>query len=151
MDAVTYSSPIVLRFIREHLVPVRLPYDAEPYAARFRVKWTPMLVLLDGQGQEVFRTEGYLPPDDLVPTLMLPIAKEMMAVGAFDEAERMLSDLVRFYPKSDQAPEGVYFRGVARYKKKGDARALKEAYDMLAASYPGSSWTRRALPFRTLQ
>ena len=30
MDAVTYPTPDVIQFIQDHVVPIRLPFDAKP-------------------------------------------------------------------------------------------------------------------------
>ncbi|OEU46935.1 MAG: hypothetical protein BBJ60_05180 [Desulfobacterales bacterium S7086C20] len=37
MDTVTYPNPEVIKFIQDHVVPVRLPSDAKPEAADFNV------------------------------------------------------------------------------------------------------------------
>ena len=51
------------------------------------------------------------------------------------------------YPKSDQAPEAIYFQGVARFKSTHDMKPLKEAYEKLKATYPNSAWTKKAYPY----
>ena len=151
MDAGTYPNPAVIRFIRENVIPIRVLYDQQPLAGRFRVNWTPTLILLDTQGNEVYRNEGALGPGSLIPTLMLGIGKEKSNSGHYKEAASYFDALVSKYPKSEEAPEAIYYRGIARFKSTKDLKAMKEAYRQLYAGYPASSWTRKAQPYSTLK
>ena len=47
-------------------------------------------------------------------------------------------------------PEAIFLQGVARYKKSGDPKPLKEAYETLTADFPDNEWTKRAYPYRLL-
>ena len=150
MDAVSYPNGKVIDFITERLVPLRVAFDAQPLSSQFRVTWTPTLVTLDMYGTEHHRTVGFLPPEELVPSLSLGIAKIDFAAGEFNDAIVNLDFLLNRYPKSGSAPEAVYIRGVSRYKSTKDASMLKEAYERLSADYPDSEWARRAQPYSLL-
>ncbi|GAB4246138.1 MAG: hypothetical protein Kow0054_00050 [Deferrisoma sp.] len=150
MDAVTYPQEAVAEFVSTRMVPLRIPSDAQPYAGQFNVKWTPTLVTLDRDGTEHHRTLGFLPPEELIPSLLLGSAKCHFDAERFEAALKELDELLSQYPKSDAAPEAIFVRGVARYKHTGDPKPLKEAYEKLAADYPDSPWTKRALPYRLL-
>jgi outer membrane protein assembly factor BamD (BamD/ComL family) len=116
----------------------------------FNVKWTPTLVTLDSQGKEHHRTVGFLSPEELIPSLLLGIAKSFFETDRFKEALQNIDRLLAEYPKSDSAPEAIYLRGVCRYKSTKDPKPLKDAYEKLNAEYPLSEWTKRAYPYRLL-
>ena len=150
MDAVTYPDAKVIRFISEKMIPLRVPFDAQPLSADFNIKWTPSLITLDTEGKEHHRTLGFLAPEELIPSLSLGIAKSYFEADRFDEALAGLDQLLGEYPKSDSTPEAVYLRGVCRYKSTQDPKPLKEAYEQLKAQHPSSEWTKRAYPYRLL-
>jgi thioredoxin-related protein len=147
MDAVTYPNPAVVQFIEKNVVPVRILYNQQPLASQFKVKWTPTLILLDAEGNEVYRSEGFLPPDNLIPALILGIGKLELQHAVYDKAASHFSNIVSKYSESDEAPEAVYFLGVARFKATHDLKAMRDAYENLKAKYPKSSWTKKAQPY----
>jgi hypothetical protein len=150
MGAVTYPSANVIEFISQNMVPIQVLFDAKPLATDFNVKWTPTIITLDAEGKEHHRTVGFLPPEDLIPSLMLGIAKCHFDRETFGEALSTLEKLLAGYPKSDSAPEAIYLQGVARYKSTHSPKPLKEAYEKLQTEYPTSEWTKRAYPYRLL-
>ncbi len=150
MDAVTYPSAMVVAFIEENLVPLRLPYNHEPLAGTFGVQETPCLILLDGDGIEHHRTTGFLPPEELIAAIQLGKAKILQDRGVFDEALKLLDLLLAEQPKSGSAPEALYQRGLCLYKSTHDSRYLKEVYEQLKKNYPDSDWTRRSARYRLL-
>jgi len=150
MDAVTYPNPEVVKFIQDHVVPVRLPSDAKPEADDFNVKWTPTLIILDLEGKEHHRTTGFLAPEELLPMILLGIGKTHFEREEFTEAITGLGKLLKDYRQSDSAPEAIYYQGVCLYKSTHEPQPLKEAYEKLQADYPTSEWAKRAAPYRLL-
>jgi len=150
MDAVTYPDENVQRFINENLIPLRIPADSKPYADDFRVKWTPTLVTLGPDSEEHHRTVGFLPPQELIPSLLLGMAKFHFDHDRFHEAKELLSRLDAEYGESDAAPEALYLAGVCGYKASHDVTPLKQAYEGLASRFPDNEWTKRAAPYRLL-
>jgi TolA-binding protein len=150
MDAVTYPESKVIGFISENMIPLRIPFDAQPLSTDFNVTWTPTLITLDSDGKEHHRTVGFLAPEELIPSLLLGIAKSYFETDRFDEALENLQKVLAEHPKSDSAPEAIYLRGVCGYKSTHDPKPLKEAYEKLHAEHPSSEWTRRAYPYRLL-
>jgi tetratricopeptide (TPR) repeat protein len=150
MDAVTYPKEKVIQFINQNVIPLRVAFDAQPIASDFNVQWTPTLVTLDEEGKEHHRSVGFLSDEELIPSLLLGIAKINFDLERFDQALSSLEKLITEYPKSDSAPEAFYLRGVSRYKSTHDPKPLKEAYEQLQATYPSSEWTKRAYPYRLL-
>jgi hypothetical protein len=151
MDAVAYPDQGVTAFISENLVPLRLPADDPKYGPKYRVKWTPTLLLLDGDGVEQYRTLGFYPPDELIPSLLLGMGK-----GCFNRPDRKAAcgyfqRIMKDYPKNPLAPEAIYLNGVSLYIETHDVGNLIAIYDRLDAEYPGSPWLTRALPYRLLK
>ena len=150
MDAVTYPNEKVAEFIDQNLIALRVAFDSQPLSADFKVNWTPTLVTVDPQGREHHRTVGFLAPEELIPSLMLGIAKMHFDQNDFDSALPQFEKVLAEYPRSDATPEAVYLRGVSRYKKTHNAKPLKEAYEELQKAYPSSEWAKRAAPYRLL-
>lgn len=150
MEAVTFPQPRVIEFMSEQVIPVRLPHDHKPLAEQFQVKWTPTLITLDGDGKEHHRTVGFLPPEDLMASILLGKAKVYFDRDDFQAALKVLEALLSQFPKSGSAPEAVFLSGVCGYKRTGDPKPLKAAYERLASGYPESEWTQRAYPYRLL-
>jgi hypothetical protein len=111
---------------------------------------TPTLITLDSGGKEYHRTVGFLSPQELIPSLMLGIAKCHFDLERFEEAIVVLETLFADYPQSDCATESVYPYGVSRFKKTHEVGPLKEAYERLQKDYPAGEWTKRAIPYRLL-
>jgi tetratricopeptide (TPR) repeat protein len=149
MGAVTYPKAEVVEFVEQNLVPLQVLSDA-PLAKDFNLQWTPTLIVLDTDGKEHHRAIGFLPPEELIPMLMVGIGKCYFDNQQFDKAISTLEKLLAQYPKSDAAPEAVYLLGVARYKSTHDPKPLKQAYEQLASQYAASEWTKRASPYRLL-
>jgi len=150
MDAMTFPALEVSNFITDRMIPLRAEIGARSLASDFRVVWTPTLIILDFYGKEHQRTVGFIPPDEMVASLLLGIGKVGFEHDQFNEAVIQLNTLLNGYPKSASAPEAVYLRGVARYKSSHAVAALRETYQQLLAEYPGSAWTRRAEPYSLL-
>jgi hypothetical protein len=150
MDAATYPNHKVTRFIQDNVIAVRIRHD-QPLADLFKVKWTPTLVLVDSDGKEVYRNVGFLPPDSLVPALMMGIGKLELQQGDPGKAVIHFERVASSFPESEEAPEAVYFTGVSRFKISHDIKMMREASDRLAAKYPSSSWTKKAQPYSSLK
>jgi outer membrane protein assembly factor BamD (BamD/ComL family) len=112
--------------------------------ARFDVSWTPTVLIMDPDGTERHRIEGYLPNREFRAQLELGLARSAFKAGRFDEAEKRYDQLVRSYEATPAAPEALYWRAVSRYKGTGDPSSLGAVADELAQRYPGSEWATRA-------
>ena len=71
MDTVSYPNPKVIDFFAKNLIPVRVLITSKPLPQKFKVQWTPTLVLLDEEGEEHHRTVGFLAAEELLASLML--------------------------------------------------------------------------------
>lgn len=150
MDTVSYPDKKVIEFINNSLISLRVRFDAQPMATDFNLKWTPTLIILDKAGKEHHRTVGFFPAEELIPSLLLGIAKVHFDLNEFNDALSRLEKILSDFPKSGSAPEAIYLKGVCLYKDTKNPKGLKEAYEQLQAKYPESEWTKRAYPYRLL-
>lgn len=151
MDAVAYPDAAVSEFIRANLIPVRIQADDLEVAPRFLIKWTPSLLVLDKQGVKHHKTVGFFWPQELIPSLLLGMGRTYFDQPDRPKAISYFEQIIASYPRSFQAPEAVYFRGVSRYIETHDAANLIAIYDHLKSEYPESEWSMRANPYRLLK
>jgi len=147
MDAVTYPNAKVVEFLQNRMVPLKLDYNAEPYATNYMVKWTPNLLVIDAEGKEHHRIVGFLPAVEFIPSLLLGMGKACFNGDQLKEAVEFFEQVISEYSYSGSAPEAVFYRGVAGYKSTHQIDSLKEAYRKLQVQYHYSEWARRAYPY----
>ena len=109
-----------------------------------------MLTILDEQGSGHQQTLGFFPPEELIPSIMLGIAKVHFNHDRLENALLTLHTLQADYPKSAAVPEAIYLEGVSRFKQGHEPKTLKDAYEQLQTDFPASEWTQRAYPYRLL-
>jgi TolA-binding protein len=125
-------------------LPVRLHVKEQPKAfERFKAKWTPTLALLDSEGNEQYRIEGFLPADKLLARLQLGVAKAAFQRGQFADAEKHFRTVHEQYPDSEAAPEAIYWGAVAAYKATGSFQSMGPAGKLLQEKYPQSEWAQK--------
>ncbi|MGH9455295.1 MAG: tetratricopeptide repeat protein, partial [Terriglobia bacterium] len=110
---------------------------------RFKAEWTPTAIIAEPDGTERYRFSGFLPADDFLAQLRLGLAKAAFSRGDYDAAARAFRALAAAYPRSESAPEAVYWAGVSDYKATGKPDPLQEAGKQLQAKYPESSWAKK--------
>lgn len=117
------------------------------YFHRFDAVWTPTVLVLDPEGEERLRIEGYLPRDEFRAHLEMGLARVAFMGKRWADAEQRYAQIVERYPDSKVAPEAVYWRGVSRYKATNDHTALGEVPEQLKGKYSDSVWALKALPW----
>jgi hypothetical protein len=147
-----YPDERVAHLINQNFIPARVhvreqPEDYRRFGQRFGAQWTPTLVIAP-DGTERHRIEGFLPSEDLMAQLLLGLGHSAFSRERWEEAERRFREVVERFPKSDAAPEALYWAGVARYKGKGDANALAETGREFTKRYQDSSWAKKASVWR---
>jgi hypothetical protein len=150
MGAVTYPNDKVVKFVDHDFVPVQIEVSNTALKGQFNVTWTPTIILLDADGNEVHLVVGFLPPEEFIPTFMVAKGKWYFNADQQPEAQGMFEAALREYPDSAAAAEAIFFRGVSHYKLTHDAKSLRAAYETLTAKFPGSEWTKRAAPYRLI-
>jgi len=151
MDAVAYPDPEVAAFITDNLIPLRIPADDPELGPRYKIKWTPTLLILDPDGTEHYRTLGFYPPEDLIPSLLLGMGKAKFNQPDRPAARNYFQRIISDYPANGLAPEAIYLNGVAGFIDTHDISHLIGIYDSLASDYPDSPWLTRADPYRLLK
>ncbi|HEX6322262.1 MAG TPA: thioredoxin fold domain-containing protein [Vicinamibacterales bacterium] len=148
MDAEVYSSPTVAALVGDYFIPVRVHVkqkeDFARLGAKYNAQWTPTTLVIDGEGVERHRLEGFLPLEDFASQLLLGRAHAARLANKFDEAEQRYRTVIEQYPLTDAAAESQYWAGVSRYKGTGDAHALVETAQAFDARYQESAWAKKA-------
>ena len=139
----------VVRFVEQSFVPARVHVkeqaeDFKRLGQRFNALWTPTQLILEPDGTERHRIEGFLPADDLLAELTLGLGKAAFARQKWDEAEKYFRSVVEQFPNASAAPQAMYWAGVARYKRTNDAEVLGETGRELTSRHPDSEWAKRA-------
>lgn len=150
MNAGPYSDERVQKFLEDHFIPLKIQcfFDhPDELMKRFNVTWTPTLVVLDPDGREHHRMVGYVPVDDLLAHLGLGRGKVLFDTKHLVNAIQAFKTVVELHPCAGAAPEAIFYRGVAEYKRGHDAAALRWIHDTLKGKYPESEWTRRSEPY----
>lgn len=143
----------VAGFVNQHFLPARVHVKDTPeafkrYAERYSAPWTPTILELDPDGIERHRVEGFLPADDLLAQLMLGLAHMAFNQERWEEAERRFREIVEQFPRTDAAPEALYWAGVAPYKATSDAKFLKDSARAFTQRYQDSTWAKKASVWR---
>lgn len=129
----------------DQFVPVRAHIkEQKPTFQRFNAQWTPTQLILDPDGVERHRIEGFLPVGDFLAQLELGLGKLHFQKQDYVEAERRLRAACERFPGAGAAPEACYWAGVSAYKASQDAGRLGTTARALQDRYPGSEWTRKA-------
>jgi hypothetical protein len=131
--------------VTENFEPVKIHIKEQPASfKRFGAQWTPTLIVLDPEGHERYRFEGYLPVPEFLAHLHMGLARVAFARSQWSEAERLYREVMEQFPDSEVAPEALYWAGVAKYKQTGDAAALGETAQQFKKKYPESAWAKKS-------
>lgn len=114
------------------------------YFHRFDAVWTPTVVVMDSEGVERFRIEGYLPKEEFRAELEMGLARVALMHKQWADAERRYAQVVERYPDSKVTPEAIYWKGVSRYKETNDHTVLGEVPEQLKGKYADSLWALKA-------
>lgn len=150
MNAGPYSDESVQKFIEEEYVPLKSQCfwkERTELMKRFDIAWTPTFLMQDSTGKVHRKLVGYIPVDDFLAQLKFGKGIIFFEKERHDAAAKWFQRVIDEHAGSGAAPEAVFFRGVAEYKKTHEAGALRRAYDTLSERYPRSEWARRAEPY----
>ncbi len=151
MGKVTYPDAQVIEFINSgRFVPLLTSFDHEPQATDWRVRWTPMLFILEPGQFIVQRNVGFLPPEEFIPWVTLGMAKTAYNQGKFVQALDLAGQVLDKHGACGSAPEAVYLAGISGYRHTHQVEALKQASMRLSSQYPQSLWAKRASPYSLL-
>lgn len=101
------------------------------------------MLVLDPNGRERWRVEGYLPKEEFRAQLELGLARVAFMQKQWVEAQRRYAAILERHPESKAAPEALYWRGASRYSATHDHTALDELRGEFERKYPDSAWALR--------
>jgi len=104
------------------------------------------VLILDSEGTERQRLEGYLPKDEFRASVEMGLARIAFAHKRFADAEKLYGEIARKHPQSKVAPEALYWEAVSHYKGTKDHTSLGAVVKKLKR-YPGSVWADKAIPW----
>ena len=143
MGAVTYREAAVAEAITQRFIPVQVNTQDGTGAgviARYRQAWTPDVRILGADGFEYHSWNGYLPPFEFIPRLLVGQAHALLREGRDPEAAEVLDEVLRRFPTSHAAAEAGYYLAVARHRHSHEAEDLLRNWERLRSRYPYSGW-----------
>jgi hypothetical protein len=135
-------------FIHANFVPLEAHIKEHPaYFKRFEALWTPTILVMDSEGEERYRIEGYLPKDWFRARLEMGLARVQFMHKKFADAQQGYAGIVERYGDLALAAEAIYWRDVCRYKATNDHTVLTPAAVELNEKFPGDEWTLKSAPW----
>ena len=140
-----YPDERVVSFVTRNFVPAKAHVQSQrDVFDRFGAIWTPTQLVLDAQGTERHRVEGFLPVEDFLAQLELGLGKLALDGKNYIEAEHRFRSICEDHPMAGAAPEACYWAGVSAYKATNAPDPLRETAGLLSRRYPESEWARKA-------
>ena len=139
----TYPESLVAELVEKATIPLQFNNtveSAQPTIARYHHIWTPDLRILNGEGDELYRWNGYLPPAEFAAQLLAALGHARLRLREFDAAIALYEEAVRRFPTALVAAEAQYFLAVSRYRKSGEGSDLLKGWHRLEGRYPKSEW-----------
>ena len=148
LRAESYGDAGLASFINDQFVPLHVHIKENPKNfRRFEAVWTPTVLIMDPEGKERFRLEGYLPKDEFGAFLELGLARVAFMRKDWATAEAYYSKILDEDPSSKFVPEAVYYKGVSRYSASHESAELANTATILSERFPGNQWQLRSLPW----
>ncbi|HEX9983955.1 MAG TPA: thioredoxin fold domain-containing protein [Thermoanaerobaculia bacterium] len=145
MEAESYEDAEVASFIHENFVPLGAHIKEHPaWFHRFSAVWTPTILIMDPNGEERWRIEGYLPKNEFRAQLELGLARVDVMRKRWAEAEKRYANVVERYADTNAVPEALYWRDVSKYNQTHDHVPLQNVARELKERYPDSEWAVKA-------
>ena len=104
------------------------------------------MLLIDGDGKERMRSEGYLPNNDFIATLTSGLGRIAFVAKKSADAERWYGDVARS-GGAHFAPEAMYWEAVTHYKVTNNHTVLGKVAEELRNRYLSSVWASKAIPW----
>ena len=137
-----------MSFIRENFIPLGVHVKENPKNFhRFNVAWTPTVLILDPDGSERWRLEGYLPKDEFQAYLELGLGRVAFMKKDWADAEKHFANVLESHPNSKFASQATYYKGVSRYSATHEHEELSNTAATLNEKYHGDEWQLRSLPW----
>jgi TolA-binding protein len=140
---VTYPQTPVIELIVRFTIPVQFDNSKSENSQRLqRIHhiWTPDVRILDHNGYEMYRWDGFLPPSEYMARFECGVAMAYLRSKRYDEAEKCYVDVLRRFSTSYAAAEAQYYLGVVRYRRDPQSDELLTQWAELRSRYPSSEY-----------
>ena len=146
MGAVTYPDPKVEQYLNDHFIPVQFNVVEQPEVMElFNTPWTPTLIVLDGDGKEHRRSQGYLDPQRFLAEMAMARLQAAIDRQDFATAQQLAGEARRLTRgDAEREPEALYWGSVAEYKATSDSGKLLAGWNRLLDEFPQSDWAKKA-------
>ena len=105
------------------------------------------MLIIDANGKERWRLEGYLTKDEFQAWLESGLARVAFMNKHWADAEQRYAEVSEEYPDSQFAPEALYWKAVSHYKATNDHTVLGEVAETFKNKYQDSLWAMKSLPW----
>ncbi|HEY1975077.1 MAG TPA: tetratricopeptide repeat protein [Candidatus Baltobacteraceae bacterium] len=139
----TYPQPPVVKTITDYAIPVQIDNskkESQQFLHGIHHIWTPDVRILDGNGYEFYRFDGFLPPPEFMARTLCGFAMAYLRLKRFDRAEEIYVDVLKRFSTTYAAPEAQYYLGVTRYRRDPDSDELLTQWANLRSRYPISEY-----------
>ena len=139
----TYREPSIVDTINQRFVPLQVNTTeaaSKPLVERYRQVWTPDVRVLGADGFEFYRWNGYLPPSEFLPQLLVAQAQACLRMEDPGGAAAIYEDVLRRFPTSAFAPEAEYYLAVCKYRQSHEGNDLLGGWRQVQTRYPDSIW-----------
>jgi outer membrane protein assembly factor BamD (BamD/ComL family) len=103
--------------------------------------------VLDIDGKERSRLEGYFPKEEFFAHLKMGLARLALTRKDWTNAAERYDDIANAHSDSIYAPQAIYYRGVSRYSSSHDHNDLGNTATELKENYDGNEWQIRSIPW----
>ena len=148
LEQESYEDAGLASFIEENFIPLEVHIKENPRNfRRFNAFWTPTVLILDADGIERTRLEGYLPKDEFNAHLTMGLARVAMTKKRWADAEQLFESVIDGQPDSPFVPQAIYYRGVSRYSVSHESSDLALTAVELDKKFRGNEWQLRSIPW----
>ena len=95
---------------------------------------------LDTGRAQYYRWNGYLPPFEFLPQMLVAEAHARLRQKKVEAAAAVYNKVVERSPTSRVAPEAAYFAAVANFRTSENPEELENGWQKLGSFYPSSDW-----------
>jgi Tetratricopeptide repeat len=140
---VTYPQTEVAETILAHSIPVQFDNSKKEnnlFLHGIHHIWTPDIRILNHDGYELYRWDGFLPPSEFIARTLCGFALAYLRLKRFEQAEAVYVDVLKRFSTTYAAPEAQYYLGVTRYRRDPDSDELLIQWANLRSRYPASEY-----------
>jgi tetratricopeptide (TPR) repeat protein len=140
---VTYPQTEVAETILAHSIPVQFDNSKKEnnlFLHDLHHIWTPDIRILNHDGYELYRWDGFLPPSEFIARTLCGFALAYLRLKRFEQAEAVYVDVLKRFSTTYAAPEAQYYLGVTRYRRDPDSDELLTQWANLRSRYPESEY-----------